>query len=313
MVHASQDVKRCPPSCPQALKPTVIASDLLPPTLAFCSAFLFALSVQISNLGLRDTDTTTGVLIQIGTTTIGYWLLSPWFLETAYWLTSAALLFAAVGLVRPALSANLALASVRQLGPTLSSTLTATTPFFGVALGVALLGEALTWPIAAGTFAVVAGTMLLAQRGGGNVHWPIWALALPLGAAFIRSGGHALTKFGFDEVPSPFFAALVGHTVSFMVTASAAYWRGGAIRIRARSFGTICFVLAGAINGVSLICLNTALHLGEVVSVVPIVSTSPMITLLLGVLVFKREQFTVRGLMAMATIVPGVILIALAR
>ena len=58
---------------------------------------------------------------------------------------------------------------------------------------------------------------------------------------------------------------------------------------------------------------DLGLHLGEVVAVVPIVSTSPMITLLLGVLVFKREQFTARGLLAMAVIVPGVIVIALFR
>tara|TARA_R110002167_G_scaffold211735_1_gene416323 strand:- start:186 stop:1073 length:888 start_codon:yes stop_codon:yes gene_type:complete len=288
-------------------------TDALPPLLALCSAVLFALSIQLSNLGLRDIDSTTGVLIQISMTTTMYWLLAPWFVESAYWFTGAALVFAAVGLVRPALSANLALAGVRYLGPTLASTLTSTSPFFGVAFGVLLLGELLTWPIALGTLAVVAGTMLLTRPDSRQAAWPLWAVALPLGAAFIRAGGHGLTKFGFAEVPSPFFAALVGHSVSFVVTASAAAWRGGVKRRPLTSYGTLCFVAAGVINGVSLLCLNTALHLGEVVAVVPIVSASPMITLLLGVLVFKRERFTARGLLAMAVIIPGVMGIAFFR
>lgn len=287
---------------------------LIPALLALCSAFLFALSIQIANLGLRDINSATGVLIQITVTSVMFWLLAPWFVEAWYWLTGAALVFAAVGLVRPALSANLALASVRHLGPTLSSTLTATSPLFGVAFGVLLLGELLTWPIALGTLAVVAGTMLLARRGDGQSSWPLWAIALPLGAAFIRAGGHALTKFGFDEVPSPFFAALCGHSVSFLVTASAAAWRG---TLRQRRMppprGTLCFVASGLLNGISLLSLNTALHLGDVVTVVPIVSTSPLITLLLGVLIFKKERFTARGLAAMALIVPAVVAIALFR
>lgn len=300
------------PSLPPAnfAPDNVTLTAFLPSLLALCSAFLFALSIQIANLGLRDMDSSVGVLIQIGITTTIFWLLSPWFIEAWFWLTGAALVFAAVGLVRPALSANLAMASVRQLGPTLSSTLTATSPFFGVAFGVLLLGEMLTWPVALGTLAVVAGTMLLARRGDTQSVWPLWALALPLGAAFIRAGGHALTKFGYDEVPSPFFAALVGHSVSFLVTASAASWRGSLRRHRVTLYGGICFMASGLLNGISIMSLNTALFLGDVVAVVPIVSTSPLITLLLGVLIFKRERFTVQGLAAMALIVPAVVAIA---
>lgn len=303
---------KSPPATPFPTVPDIVTlTAFLPSILALCSAFLFALSIQIANVGLRDMDSSVGVLIQISITATMFWLLSPWFVESWYWMTGAALIFAAVGLVRPALSANLAMASVRQLGPTLSSTLTATSPFFGVAFGVLLLGEMLTWPVAFGTLAVVAGTMLLARRGDDKSVWPLWALALPLGAALIRAGGHALTKFGFDEVPSPFFAALVGHSVSFFVTATAATWRGSLRRHRTTLLGGICFATSGLINGVSLLSLNTALYLGDVVAVVPVVSTSPLITLLLGVLIFKRERFTARGLAAMALIVPAVVAIAL--
>ena len=70
-----------------------------------------------------------------------------------------------VGCFRPAVSANLALAGMRFLGPTLSSTLTSTTPLFGVALGILCLGEVLTLPTAIGTIVIVLAVMILAKFG----------------------------------------------------------------------------------------------------------------------------------------------------
>jgi len=48
-----------------------------------------------------------------------------------------------------------------------------------------------------------------------------------------------------------------------------------------------------------------------VVAVVPIVSATPVFTLLLGLLLFGRERITWRTLATIALIVPGVVLVAL--
>ena len=47
------------------------------------------------------------------------------------------------GLIRPAISANLSLAGMRYLGPTLATTLASTSPLFGAAFGILWLGEVL--------------------------------------------------------------------------------------------------------------------------------------------------------------------------
>ncbi|GIS91195.1 MAG: hypothetical protein CM1200mP20_12360 [Pseudomonadota bacterium] len=54
------------------------------------------------------------------------------------------ILFMLIGLFRPFLSANFALAGIRHLGPTLSSTLASTAPLFGVLFAVLILGESMT-------------------------------------------------------------------------------------------------------------------------------------------------------------------------
>ncbi|HZD26789.1 MAG TPA: DMT family transporter, partial [Alphaproteobacteria bacterium] len=165
-------------------------ADLAPVLLALSSGFLFALALQVLNLGLRYADPETGSLIHITSTTVFYWLLAPWFIQSAWWLTGATLIFGAVGLFRPLLSANLALNGVRHLGPTLTSTLAATSPLFGLIFGVVLLHEAATLPVLLGTAGIMGGIIVLARRNRAKAsaaNWPVWALALPLGAAFFRA------------------------------------------------------------------------------------------------------------------------------
>ncbi|HCF73771.1 MAG TPA: hypothetical protein DES72_08435, partial [Gammaproteobacteria bacterium] len=77
--------------------------------------------------------------------------------------------------------------------------------------------------------------------------------------------------------------------------------------------GLLWFFLGGLINGVSIWSLNTALQTGTVVSVVPIVAVSPVLSFFLGYFVFRRETFTFRIIITMLLVVPGVIMIASAN
>ncbi len=298
------------------LKPIWGHSDCMATFLAnpvFCalmSAFLFALSIQVQNLGLTGGEPRSGALVSITAATVVYWLLSPWFVESWYWSTTAFLLFALVGIFRPSLSSYLALSSVKHMGPTLTSALTSSAPLFGALYAIFLLGEHISPSIAAGTLAVIAGAVVAAYRPGAVVRgWPLWALALPIGAAFIRSSGHAVTKIGLVDVPSAFFAGLVGDTVSMVLTAAA-------FKLQGRQFkggftAQKWFAMAGITNGVSLFFLNSALQNGKLAMVVPIVASTPVFALLLGLVFFRREVITWRTVATIALIVPGVMLVAL--
>jgi drug/metabolite transporter (DMT)-like permease len=92
-------------------------------------------------------------------------------------------------------------------------------------------------------------------------------------------------------------AGLAHHMEGRRVTGNAQSWRW--------------FVAAGVANALSIQFLNNALFSGSLLSTVPIVSASPIFTMVLGWLVFGGETITWRTVATIALIVPGVILVAL--
>ncbi len=281
----------------------------LAPFYALASAFLFALSNHFSNMGLQNSDARSGTLVSIATSAIVYWFFAPLFLEAWYFFTQAAALFAVVGIIRPALSSALAISSIKIMGPTLTSSLTAATPIFGALFAIGILGEKLTLPVAIGTAAVVAGAIVAAWNPQGMKRtWPLWAIALPLGASLIRATGHIVTKIGLVEVPSASFAVFVGNTVSLVSGGIAFKWQQRPFSGTRESH--LWFVASGTANALSIQFLNNALQVGDLVTVLPIVSATPVFTMLMGFFYFGRETITRRTIATMALIVPGVILVA---
>ena len=143
--------------------------SLLPVVLALLAAVLFAFGNQCSRVAMRYTDSQTATLFQIGVSTTLYWLISPFYLEMSLWSSPVLPLLAGIGLMRPLISANLGMAGTRILGPTISSTLASTAPLFGVALGVVLLAETLSWEIALGTTGIVFAVAILSWRRGSSL------------------------------------------------------------------------------------------------------------------------------------------------
>ena len=289
-------------------------SDLSPVWFALTAALLFSFGAQLQYLGLARVGSRGGAAISISSSAIFFWLMAPILLDGAHWSHPAIWIFVLVGVFRPSVSANLAVAGMRHLGPTLSATLSSTSPLFGAALGVLWLGERLTWPIALGTAGIIAAVVMLAKRDARvSKTWPLWALGLPIGAAAVRSIGHVLTKIGMNGIPDPYFAGLVGFSVSALVIILAHHVRPSAQPIRWRSRGPYWFVGGGVVMGIALLALNTALMRGQIVTVVPIVASAPIFTMLLSILVFRRERLTARIVLAVFLVVPSVIFIALNR
>ena len=280
-----------------------------PVLLALAAALLFAFGNQFARVALRFVDSQTAVLWQIGTSVSIYWLAAPFYMEASYWTASVLPLLVVLGFFRPLLSANLGMAGTRILGPTINATLCATSPLFGVALGVLLLAEALSWEIALGSAAIVAGVVLISSRGPSSRTWPLVALLLPIGAALVRSLSHAFSKIALEEIPSPFFVALVAYSVSF-VLALANQARTGRSGFEAVApAGVKWLLVTGATYGIAALVLNTALLHGRLIVVGPIVACAPLFTLLLGAAVFRENAITARVVIAVLIVVPSVALI----
>lgn len=284
--------------------------------LALTSAFLFALSDQLAHRGLTTTDARSGSVVSVAVSALFFWLFAPWLLKDSFWWTNAALIFAVIGIFRPALSIYLAMLGIGYLGPTLASAFSSTSPLWGSILAAITLGETITPTIAIGTFSVVAGAIVAAYRPQGLLrNWPLWALLFPLGAAIVRASGHVATKYGYEELPSPYFASLVSITVSAILGWAVFRLQGHRIRgggdARRWLAAYKWFAISGTLNGMSIYTLNTALEQGSVVTVMPVASAGPVFTLLLGLFVFRRETITWRTVASIVLVVCGVLLVIL--
>jgi drug/metabolite transporter (DMT)-like permease len=287
-------------------------SAYLPSILALASAILFAVSAHIQNIGLNQKNAQTASFVIIATTAAVFWLAAPFFVETTNWWTTATVLFAASGLLRPTLSVSLWTHGIRLLGPTLNSGIGAIGPIFTAIAAYIIVGEEMTVAIAIGTAAVVAGIVVASYRGKASAgSWPWWAIFLPMSAELLRAIAHSMTKVGFDEVPAPFFAALVSTTVGAL-TLSIRFLAEGR-RPDFQSAGMKWFILTGVITSVAFFILNIALELGKVITVIPIIATSPIFAMLLGLFVFGKETITWRTFVTIALVVAGVLLVSLSR
>jgi len=293
-------------------KPPVPAmfADNLPVLLALTAATLFAISVQFTNLGLKHGAPMAGSTIHITVTAIIYWAMAPFYLDPAWFFTSATLIFAFVGLFRPFISVNLSINGVRMLGPTLSSALASTSPLWGAFFGLVFLSELITVPMALGIGFIAGGLLSQTLKKHDKVvsGWPLWALLLPLGAAFFRALGHLMVKLGYEDVSSPYYAALVSATVSCVLAVT--FFKARGHRFNPRSQGMGWFLLAGILNAIAALSINAALQEGQIIEVIPIASITPVIALLLTIFVFRREQITLSKVITVVLVFTGVVLVA---
>ena len=282
-----------------------------PVLLSLAAAIIFAFGNQFSRVALRFVDSQTAVLWQIGVSVSIYWLAAPFYMEAWYWTASVLPLLIMLGCFRPLFSANLGMAGTRILGPTINATLSAIAPLFGVALGVVLLAETLSWEIAVGSVGIVAGVILISSRGPSSRTWPLVALLLPIGAALVRSLSHAFSKIALEEIPSPFFIAVVAYSVSFVLALANQVRTGRPGYEAVAPEGVKWLIVTGATYGVAVLVLNMALLHGRLIVVAPIVACAPLFTLLLGAAVFRENAITRRVVIAVLIVVPSVALIGI--
>jgi drug/metabolite transporter (DMT)-like permease len=277
---------------------------------ALAASALFGTAMVLANVGLRYVDSARGALIAIPATAALYWMLAVFLLRTEQWNTSALALFIVVGVIFPAVVTLLGYESNRLAGPTVTGTLSSTTPLFAAGGAVVFLGEALTPAVAAGTAAIVLGVLALTwRRSGRSRAWAPWVIALPLAGAAIRGGALTTVKAGLSLWPDPFVAVLVGYTVSSLtvVVATSAMPRARRARFDRRAIPWLLAV--GFCNGMAMLAMYAALNLGQVSVVSPLIVTYPLFTVAVSALFLREERLDARVLAGVVLTVAGVVML----
>jgi DME family drug/metabolite transporter len=283
---------------------------LIPVLLALTAAVLFGFNMHVQNRALDDTDPLFGALLSVGATALMFWVFSPFMIDWSWWFTRAATLFIIAGLMFPAAGQTLQIASIRRIGPALTSAVGAFVPAFAVLPSVLFLAEPFGIQASIG-MALMIGGLVLSALGGRRIRrdWPIWALALPLGAAMVRGFVQPLVKYAYAFVHSPYFATMVTASVSTLVLLVLVALRRRQGPLRVGAAGRRLFAVSGVINGLGILSLNQAIGMGQVTVAAPLASTAPLFALLFGALVFRREVLGWRHLVIALMAVGGAMLI----
>jgi drug/metabolite transporter (DMT)-like permease len=278
--------------------------------LALAAAAFLGAALVLTQFGLRYVAPLPGAAISIPAFTLAFLCAAPLLLrgETIVW--SAVPIFAAVGLVFPAVLTLLTFEGNRLLGPVITGALGNLSPLFAVALAVLLLGEPLRLLQLAGLFAIVAGVLFITVTRPQDMRdWRHWTLLLPLGAAALRGVMQPTIKLGLELWPSPIAAGLTGYIVSALVVLIFARLKTGRFIADAPWRGRLWFAGVGMCNGIGVLLMYAALGRGPVALVAPLVATYPLMTVGLGALVLRRAEGAARLACGTGLTVAGVVLL----
>lgn len=288
---------------------------------ALLSALLFAGNAVCVRLSLRGSTSATAVMVSVVTNLGALWLLAAVGGSLSHLATGATLVFLAAGLFAPALARLTYYESINLIGVARAATISNTTPLFSAVLAVPILGEQLTWAVAAGTVLVVVGVALTFRPDAGSAAEPVappdaaerrtrtLGLLLALNTAVMASISFMLRKYGLRLLPDPNLAAALTVTGSLVTLVPYLGIRRRRYPLRATRNSFIYLIAGGVLSTGGFLAYYLALNLGDVVRVTPLSNTSPLFAVLL-LLVFHEVERLTRSAIAGAVIaVAGILLV----
>lgn len=182
--------------------------------------------------------------------------------------------------------------------------------FLTILLALIFFREPFHWLTGLGIAVMIAGTALMLEKGDakkGEKGWLFYAA----GSAVFAALQSILGKVGVQDMDSTLATAL--RTVVVLIFAWAIVLgkkEGGDWKKMTRR-DAVLLVLSGITTGASWLCYYRALQIGRASVVVPIDKCSMLFAVALSA-IFLKEKQTRRGLLALALVVAGTLMIALA-
>ena len=274
-----------------------------PQVIALCASLSYACVLVTSRRGMQYSTPKTVTLISLLVHTVTTW--------TAVFLTGgiprvdavAVYVFIVAGMLQPIIRLC-TYTGVHRVGASRSGPIRSTHPMFGVFVAIMVLGETATLVTLAGVVSVVCGIVLITWKPAAEVrsfHW--WEFLFPLTAALLAGIVHPMRRFALAISHEPlFFAALVGivSLICFLV-----YTPFSRERLVWDRRAMLPFLAAGTAETCGILFVITALGIGSVITVSPLVGISPL-WVLLGTVIFLRDLEQVR----LQTVVGAVCVIA---
>lgn len=277
---------------------------------AFQAALCFSIAHIFVRRGLDGSNALTGSVISLGTSTVIFWALASLLAPLSLLSSPAIGYFMAGGFFAPAIGQTLGYIGMERIGVARSSPIVNTSPMFSSVFAVLLLGEIWLAQNILGTCLVILGVVILSTSRPASGKWHKKDLIYPVLAALAFGISTTFRKTGLMTINVPLLAAAVTVGTAFLVLLAIVWLRGGQqiLRFNRKSSG---WLFGGAlINSAAILSFFSALNVGTVVRVEPLVACNPLLTILWASIFLRQfETLSWRVVVGALVTVSGTVLV----
>jgi uncharacterized membrane protein len=274
------------------------------------AALCFSIGHIMIRRGLVHSNAMTGAFISLSMSAGILWALLLFMIPlTALW-TPAVFYFIAAGIFAPGIGRTLSYVGIERIGVARSVPIVNSSPIFASIFAVVFLGEVWVGQNIIGTILVISGVVILSMIKPAEGPWQKRDVVYPIIGAVAFGISSTLRKAGLDVVPIPILAAAVTAGTAALFSFALLRCQSGAQAFQLTQKGAAWLFSAGLFNTAAMLSVFYALSHGKVVIVEPLVSSNPVLTLLLAAIFLRGlEALTVRVITGALLTVLGTILV----
>ena len=282
---------------------------------AFIASLNFAASHILIRRGLAQSNPLAGFAISIVISALTLWAMAAATLPLAVFWTHAIWYFAVGGLFASGLGRWLVYVSIDRLGVARAIPVVSTTPMFASIMAVLIVGEHWTLGAFFGTVLIISGVIVISRTHEQTAEWRRADLIFPILGALSFSFSASVRKLGFFIQNLPLMASCVNATMGLVLAIVMVYGQGGPRRVLPMSRSVFAwFVAAGICNTAGMLANFYALSTGDIVIVEPLISTNPVLTVVLTAIFLRDlETVTLRVAAGVALTFAGTLLLVYSR
>jgi uncharacterized membrane protein len=281
---------------------------------AFQAALCFSIAHIFVRRGLAGSNALTGSVISLGTSTVIFWTLASLLAPLSQLSSPAIGYFIVGGFFAPAIGQTLGYIGMERIGVARSSPIVNTSPMFSSILAVLLLGEIWLVQNILGTALVISGVVILSTSRPATGEWHKLDAIYPVLAAVAFGISTTFRKTGLMTIHVPLLAAAVTVATAFVVLLALVWFKGGLKVLRFNRRSSFWLFGGAPINSGAILSFFSALNVGTVVRVEPLVACNPLLTILWASIFLRQlETLSWRVVVGAIVTVSGTLLVLTAH
>lgn len=250
-------------------------------------------------------------IVSLATSAVVLWVLVPFFVPLSALWTPAIGYFVAAGFFAPGIGQTLGYVGIERIGVARSMPIVNSAPIFSSIFAVLFLDEVWVLQNIFGTGLVILGVIVLSSGKPANGQWRKLDIVYPILAALAFGISTTLRKTGLMVVERPILAAAVTVGTGLFVLLAIIQTQGGRRALILNRQNTGWLFAAAVVNTAAILSVFSALNVGKVVRVEPLIACNPLLTIVwAGILLKQIERLSARIIIGATVTIGGTVLVA---